>query len=135
MQTTFNLTFIISSISSRVTLPSLSRSYMLNAQFNLSSKDPREVTERATMNSRKSIVPSLFLSNVLNNKHNNHSHSSSLQFWYRKMLYSYYCGFYAWGCHDNISLTSTRVMMWLSIKERRNVGLLHNIVIWISCLT
>lgn len=59
-------TSIISSISTRVILPSPSRSYMLKAQLSFCSKLPRDVMDRAQMNSLKSIVPSLFLSKVLN---------------------------------------------------------------------
>ena len=55
---------MISSISTRVILPSPSRSYMLKAQFSFCSKLPLEVMDSAQMNSRKSMVPSPFLSKV-----------------------------------------------------------------------
>lgn len=58
------LTSIISSISMRVILPSPSKSYILKAQLSFCSKLPREVMDRAQMNSLKSIVPSPFLSKV-----------------------------------------------------------------------
>lgn len=57
-------TSIISSISTLVILPSPSRSYMLKAQLSFCSKLPRDVMDKAQMNSRKSMVPSLFLSKV-----------------------------------------------------------------------
>ena len=57
-------TSMISSISTRVILPSPSRSYMLKAQFSFCSKLPRDVMDSAQMNSRKSMVPSPFLSKV-----------------------------------------------------------------------
>lgn len=57
-------TSMISSISRRVIRPSPSRSYISKAQLSFCSKLPREVTERAQMNSRKSMVPSPFLSKV-----------------------------------------------------------------------
>ena len=57
-------TSMISSISRRVMRPSPSRSYISKAQLSFCSKLPREVTERAQMNSRKSMVPSPFLSKV-----------------------------------------------------------------------
>lgn len=41
-------------------------SYILNAHFNLSSILPREVTDKDTINSWKSITPSPFLSNARN---------------------------------------------------------------------
>lgn len=56
---------MISSISTRVILPSPSRSYMLKAQLSFCSKLPRDVMDSAQMNSLKSIVPSPFLSKVL----------------------------------------------------------------------
>ena len=59
------VTSMISSISTRVILPSPSRSYMLKAQLSFCSKLPRDVMDSAQMNSRKSMVPSLFLSKVL----------------------------------------------------------------------
>lgn len=59
-------TSMISSISMRVIFPSPSRSYMLKAQLSFCSKLPLEVMDRAQMNSRKSMVPSPFLSNVRN---------------------------------------------------------------------
>lgn len=60
----FFFTSMISSISTRVILPSPSRSYMLKAQLSFCSKLPRDVMDRAQMNSLKSMVPSLFLSKV-----------------------------------------------------------------------
>lgn len=59
-------TSMISSISTLVILPSPSRSYMLKAQLSFCSKLPRDVMDKAQMNSRKSMVPSPFLSKVLN---------------------------------------------------------------------
>lgn len=57
-------TSMISSISKRVILPSPSRSYISKAQLSFCSKVPLEVTDRAQMNSLKSMVPSPFLSKV-----------------------------------------------------------------------
>lgn len=57
-------TSMISNISRRVMRPSPSRSYISKAQLSFCSKLPREVTDRAQMNSRKSMVPSPFLSKV-----------------------------------------------------------------------
>lgn len=57
-------TSMISSISKRVIFPSPSRSYISKAQLSFCSKVPLEVTDRAQMNSLKSIVPSPFLSKV-----------------------------------------------------------------------
>lgn len=57
-------TSMISSISRRVIIPSPSRSYISKAQLSFCSKVPLEVTDRAQMNSRKSMVPSPFLSKV-----------------------------------------------------------------------
>lgn len=64
LRTPGDLTSMISSISTRVILPSPSRSYMLKAQFSFCSKLPLEVMDSAQMNSRKSMVPSPFLSKV-----------------------------------------------------------------------
>jgi len=57
-------TSMISSISKRVIFPSPSRSYISKAQLSFCSKVPLEVTDRAQMNSLKSMVPSPFLSKV-----------------------------------------------------------------------
>lgn len=59
------LTSMISNISTRVILPSPSRSYILKAQLSFCSKLPLEVMDSAHINSLKSMVPSPFLSKVL----------------------------------------------------------------------
>ena len=56
----------ISSISALLMYPLASRSYMENAHFSFCSSPPLDVTLSAHRNSRKSIVPSPFASNVRN---------------------------------------------------------------------
>jgi hypothetical protein len=60
------LTVTISSISCREMYPFPSRSYMEKAHFSFCSSLPREVTDRAQRNSRKSMVPSPLASKVRN---------------------------------------------------------------------
>lgn len=59
-------TVTISSISCLEMYPLPSRSYIENAHFSFCSNLPLDVTDRAQRNSRKSIVPSPFASNVRN---------------------------------------------------------------------
>ena len=63
---TLYIAVTISSISCRVIYPSPSRSYMVKAHFSFCSNLPRDVTESAQRNSRKSIEPSPFASKVRN---------------------------------------------------------------------
>ena len=56
----------ISSISCLVIYPSPSKSYIVKAHFSFCSNLPRDVTESAQRNSRKSIEPSPFASKVRN---------------------------------------------------------------------
>lgn len=58
------LTVTISSISWRDINPLPSKSYMLKAHLSFCSNFPLDVTDNAHRNSRKSIVPSPFASNV-----------------------------------------------------------------------
>ena len=60
------LTVTISNISCLDMYPFPSKSYMLKAHFNFCSNLPRDVTLRAQINSRKSIVPSELESKVRN---------------------------------------------------------------------
>ena len=65
-QLTLYIAVTISSISCRVIYPSPSRSYIVKAHFSFCSNLPRDVTESAQRNSRKSIEPSPFASKVRN---------------------------------------------------------------------